>query len=31
MLPWNLFKNQVEMSDNLIKVLKNKPLGLFVR
>jgi len=31
MLPWNLIKNQVEMSDNLIKVLKNKPLGLFVR
>lgn len=31
MLPWNLIKNQVEMSDNLVKILKNKPLGLFVR
>jgi hypothetical protein len=31
MLPWNLIKNQVDMNDSLIKVLKNKPLGLFVR
>lgn len=31
MLPWNLMKNQAELNDQLIKVLKNKPLGFYVR
>ena len=31
MLPWNLMKNQAELNDQLMKVLKNKPLGLYVR
>ena len=31
MLPWNLMKNQAELNDQLMKVLKNKPLGFFVR
>ena len=31
MTPWNLMEKQSNMSDQLIKVLKNKPLGLFVR
>jgi hypothetical protein len=31
MTPWNLMEKQSNMNDQLIKVLKNKPLGLFVR
>ena len=31
MLPWNLMKNQAELNDQLMKVLKNKPLGFYVR
>lgn len=31
MLPWNLMKNQAELTDNLKKVLNEKPLGLYVR
>ena len=31
MLPWNLMKNQAELNEQLMKVLKNKPLGLYVR
>jgi len=30
MLPWNLMKNQAELNEQLINVLKNKPLGFFV-
>ena len=31
MTPWNLMEKQATMNEQLIKVLKNKPLGLFVR
>ena len=31
MTPWNLMEKQATMNDQLIKVLKNKPLGLYVR
>ena len=31
MTPWNLMEKQSNMNDQLIKVLKNKPLGLYVR
>ena len=31
MTPWKLMENQATMNEQLIKVLKNKPLGLFVR
>lgn len=31
MLPWNLMKNQAELNEQLMNVLKNKPLGFFVR
>jgi hypothetical protein len=31
MLPWNLMKNQGDLNEQLIRVLKNKPLGLYVR
>lgn len=31
MTPWKLMENQANMNDQLIKVLKNKPLGLYVR
>lgn len=31
MTPWKLMENQANMNEQLIKVLKNKPLGLFVR
>ena len=31
MLPWNLMEKQATMNDQLVKVLKNKPLGLYVR
>jgi len=31
MLPWNLMKNQADLNDQLINVLKKKPLGLYVR
>ena len=31
MLPWNLMKNQADMNEQLINVLKKKPLGLYVR
>ena len=31
MTPWNLMEKQATMNDQLVKVLKNKPLGLFVR
>lgn len=30
MLPWNVMKNYSEMSESLMNVLKQKPLGLFV-
>ena len=26
MLPWNLMKNQADLTDSLIKVLQNKPM-----
>ena len=31
MTPWELMKNQSEMNDQLIKVLKQKPLGFYAR
>lgn len=31
MTPWNLMEKQATMNDQLIKVLKNKPLGFYVR
>ena len=31
MTPWNLMEKQSTMNDQLIKVLKNKPLGFYVR
>lgn len=31
MLPWNLMKNQAELNDQLMRVLKNKPLGFYIR
>lgn len=31
MLPWNMMENQAKLADNLVNVLKNKPLGLYVR
>ena len=31
MTPWNLMEKQSTMNDHLIKVLKNKPLGFYVR
>jgi hypothetical protein len=31
MTPWNLMEKQANLNDQLIKVLKNKPLGLYVR
>lgn len=31
MTPWNLMEKQSNMNDQLIKVLKNKPLGFYVR
>lgn len=31
MTPWNLMEKQSNMNEQLIKVLKNKPLGLYVR
>ena len=31
MTPWNLMETQATMNDQLVKVLKNKPLGLYVR
>jgi hypothetical protein len=31
MLPWNLMKNQADLNDQLINVLKKKPLGLYIR
>lgn len=31
MTPWNLMEKQATMNDQLMKVLKNKPLGLYVR
>ena len=31
MTPWNLMEKQSIMNDQLIKVLKNKPLGFYVR
>ena len=30
MLPWNVMKNYSDMTDSLIGVLKNKPLGMYV-
>ena len=29
MLPWNIMKNQADMSDSMMKILANKPLGLY--
>lgn len=31
MLPWNLMKNQAELNEQLMNVLKNKPLGFYIR
>ena len=31
MLPWNLMKNQADLNEQLMKVLKNKPLGMYIR
>ena len=31
MTPWELMKNQNEMNDQLMKVLKQKPLGFYAR
>ena len=31
MLPWNLMEKQADLNEQLIKVLKNKPLGFYVR
>ena len=31
MLPWNLMEKQANLNEQLIKVLKNTPLGLYVR
>lgn len=31
MLPWNLMKNQADLTDSLKKVLNEKPLGFYVR
>ena len=31
MTPWELMKNQSEMNDQLMKVLKQKPLGFYAR
>ena len=31
MLPWNLMKNQADLTDSLKKVLNEKPLGFWVR
>lgn len=31
MLPWNLLKNQSDMTDSLLKVQQQTPLGLYVR
>lgn len=31
MTPWNLMEKQANMNEQLIKVLKNKPLGFYIR
>lgn len=31
MLPWNMIKNQAAMTNDLVDILKHKPLGLFVK
>lgn len=31
MLPWNLLKSQAEMVDANMKILSNKPLGIYIR
>ena len=31
MTPWNMMEKQSVMNDQLIKILKNKPLGLYIR
>lgn len=31
MLPWNMMKNQASMTNDLVEILKHKPLGMFVR
>ncbi len=31
MLPWNLMKNQAELNNQLMEVLKKKPLGMYIR
>lgn len=31
MLPWNLMENQANLNKHLIEVLKNKPLGMYIR
>ena len=31
MTPWNQMKNQADLNEHLIKVLKNKPLGMYIR
>ena len=30
-LPWNMLKNQADMTDSLVNILKHKPLGLYVK
>ena len=31
MLPWNQMENQSKLNDEIMKILKNKPLGMYVR
>lgn len=31
LLPWNMMKNMSDMTDSLIGVLKNKPLGIYIK
>lgn len=31
MLPWNMLKNQADMTDSLVNILKHKPLGFYVK
>jgi hypothetical protein len=31
MLPWNMLKNQADMTDSLVNILKHKPLGLYIK
>ena len=31
LLPWNMLKNQADMTDSLVNILKHKPLGFYVK